>query len=321
MQNKTNIRYVMKKIILIAAAGLFAAFSAAAQDMAQATEIAQAANEALQSGDNAAALNGFKEALPIAEAAGDAGAELANTCRDIIPRILLAMGKDQIKEKNFDGALDLVNQAIAAAEEYGNFSVAEEGDKLIPNIKLSKANGLLNAKDFDGAAEAFKAILDADPENGVAALRLGAALSASGKMEEAKAAYEQALANGQEKTARKQLSNIFLKEAQAALKGGKFADAISAAGKSNEYLENANACKIAGNAAVKAKDNDSAIANFEKYLQLSPNAKDANGIICTLAVIFQQSGNKEKAIEYYQKIVTDPQYGQTAKAQIAALNK
>ena len=185
MQNKTNIRYVMKKIILIAAAGLFAAFSAAAQDMAQATEIAQAANEALQSGDNAAALNGFKEALPIAEAAGDAGAELANTCRDIIPRILLAMGKDQIKEKDFDGALDLVNQAIAAAEEYGNFSVAEEGDKLIPNIKLSKANGLLNAKDFDGAAEAFKAILDADPENGVAALRLGAALSASGKMEEA----------------------------------------------------------------------------------------------------------------------------------------
>ena len=140
-------------------------------------------------------------------------------------------------------------------------------------------------------------------------------------MEEAKAAYEQALANGQEKTARKQLSNIFLKEAQAALKGGKFADAISAAGKSNEYLENANACKIAGNAAVKAKDNDAAIANFEKYLQLSPNAKDANGIICTLAVIFQQSGNKEKAIEYYQKIVTDPQYGQTAKAQIAALNK
>ena len=274
MQNKTNIRYVMKKIILIAAAGLFAAFSAAAQDMAQATEIAQAANEALQSGDNAAALNGFKEALPIAEAAGDAGAELANTCRDIIPRILLAMGKDQIKEK-----------------------------------------------DFDGAAEAFKAILDADPENGVAALRLGAALSASGKMEEAKAAYEQALANGQEKTARKQLSNIFLKEAQAALKGGKFADAISAAGKSNEYLENANACKIAGNAAVKAKDNDAAIANFEKYLQLSPNAKDANGIICTLAVIFQQCGNTEKAIEYYQKIVTDPQYGQTAKAQIAALNK
>ena len=198
MQNKTNIRYVMKKIILIAAAGLFAAFSAAAQDMAQATEIAQAANEALQSGDNAAALNGFKEALPIAEAAGDAGAELANTCRDIIPRILLAMGKDQIKEKDFDGALDLVNQAIAAAEEYGNFSVAEEGDKLIPNIKLSKANGLLNAKNFDGAAEAFKAILDADPENGVAALRLGAALSASGKMEEAKAAYEQALPNGQE---------------------------------------------------------------------------------------------------------------------------
>lgn len=311
----------MKKIILIAAATLFAVFTASAQDMAQATETAKAANEALQNGDNTAALNGFKEALAIAENCGDEGAELCSTCKDIIPRILLAVGKDNIKAKDYDKAIEYVQQAVAAAEEYGNFDVATEGDKLIPNIKLSKANDFLNSKNFDAAAAAFQEILSQDPTNGVAAIRLGAALGASGKVEEAKAAYEQAIENGQEKAAKKQLSTIYLKEAQAALKAGKFADAISAAGKSNEYLENANACKIAGNAAVKAKDNETAVTNFEKYLQLSPNAKDANGIICTLAVMFQQSGNKEKAIEYYQKIVTDPQYGQTAKAQIAALNK
>lgn len=311
----------MKKIILIVAATFFALTTAMAQDMAKATETAQAANEALMLGDNPTALNGFREALTMAEACGDDGAELVNTCRDIIPRILLAMGKDQIKAKNYTEALDLVKQAVAAAEEYGNFDVATDGDKLIPNIKLSQANDLLNDKDFVNAAAAFKAILDEDPSNGVAALRMGAALGACGKMDEAKAAYELAIENGQDKAAKKQLSTIYVKEAAAALKAAKFQEAIAAADKSNSYLENTNAYKVAGNAATKLKNNEVAIANFEKYLELAPNARDASSIICTLAVIFQQTGNKEKAVEYYQKIVTDPQFGATAKAQLAALNK
>ncbi len=311
----------MKKIILIVAAMALTVFAANAQDMAQATATAQDANSALLLGDNETALAGFQAALTQAEACGEEGAELVSTCKDIIPKIMLSMGKDQIKAKNFDAALEKVNAAIAAAKEYGAEETLEKAEALVPSIKMSKANELLNAKDFAGAAEAFKGILESDPTNGAAAVRLGAALSASGKVEEAKAAYETAIANGQEKAAAKPLSNIYVKEAQAFLKANKFKEAIEAADKSNSYLENANAYKMAASAATKLGDKAAATEYYEKYLEVAPNAKDANGIICTLAVLYQQAGNKAKAIENYQKIVTDPQYGETAKAQLAALNK
>lgn len=311
----------MKKIILIATALVMAMFSAAAQDMAQATATAQDANSALLLGDNETALNGFKMALEQASACGDEGADLVNTCKEVIPRIILSMGKDQIKAKNYDAALAKVNEALASAEEYGNEDIAAKAAELIPGIKMSKANELLNAKDFAGAAAAFKAILESDPTNGPAAVRLGAALNATGDIEGAKAAYDTAIANGQEKAASKPMSNIYVKEAQALLKGGKYKEAIEAAVKSNSYLENANAYKMAATAATKIKDNDAALGFYEKYLEVAPNAKDANGIIYTIAVLHQQAGNKAKAIEYYQKVVTDPQYGEGAKAQLSVLNK
>ena len=42
-------------------------------------------------------------------------------------------------------------------------------------------------------------------------------------------------------------------------------------------------------------------------------------MICTIAVLYQQAGNKEKAKEYYLKIENDAQYGATAKEQLKTL--
>lgn len=311
----------MKKIILIAASLFLSVFAATAQDLGQATEVAKSANDALMLGDNESALNGFKEALELAEACGDEGANLVETCKGVIPRILLSMGKDQVKLKNFDAAIAKINEAIEAATNYANDDVLEKAQALLPGVKMNQANDLLTKKDFAGAVKVLNDILAGDPENGNAALRLGMALASTGDVEGAKAAYETALANGQEKNAAKQLSTLYLKDAQAFIKAKNFKAAAEAAEKSNSYVESANAYKLAAAAATQLKDNEAIVANYEKYLELAPNAKDANGVIYTLAVIQQQSGNKAKAIELYQKIVTDPQYGEGAKAQIQALNK
>lgn len=311
----------MKKILLAAIAVLFSAIAVSAQDMAAATETAKAANDALMVGDNATALALFQEALEGAEMCGGEGMELAETCKGIIPKIILSMAKGEVKAKNYDAAVENLNKAIEAGEKYGNPDVADEAAALIPQVYTQKAGELLNAKDYEGAVEAYKVVLANDPNNAMAQLRIGMAYDKLGNKEEAIAAYEAAAALGQEKSANKQLSTIFLKDAQASLKAGKLQDALDAANKSNSYLESANAYKLAASAAAKLKNNDAAIANYEKYLELSPNAKDANGIICTLAVLYQQGGNKEKAIENYEKILTDPQYGETAKAQLAVLKK
>ena len=311
----------MKKMILTLAAVILSAGLVSAQDMAQATETAKNANEALVAKDYAKALEGFKEALNLAQACGEEGEELVGTCKSVIPSIVLSIAKNEIKDSKYDEGITGLEEAIKVAEEYGNDDVIGEAASLIPQVKKQKAASLFNDKDYAGAAAVFKEIVEADPEDGASALRLGMALSNTGDKDGAIAAFKQAAEHGQDANAHKQLANIYLKDAQALLKEKKFKEAIAACEESNTFSESANAYKLAASAASQLKDNAKAIGFYEKYLAIAPDAKDANGIITTVAVLYQQSGNKAKAIEYYQKVVNDAQYGATAKQQIEALKK
>ena len=317
---QTNKFYTtMKKILLTLAAVVLSFGMLSAQDMSQATETAKMANESLVAGNKALALAGFQEALAQAVACGEEGAELVATCKGVIPGIMLSIAKDLIKEANYDEALTKLNEVVAKAKEYAADEVVEEATTLIPQTLMAKGGELLKEKNFTAAAEAYKNALELDPENGNLALRLGQALSGAGQVDEAVAAFETAAKNGQEELAGKQISNIYLKKAAAALKGGKFADAVAAAEKCNEYGENAQAYLVAGQASQKLNKNADAIKNFEKYLAAAPTAKNANAIAFTVAALYQKTGNKAKAKEFYQKVVGDPQLGAQAKQQLDAL--
>lgn len=309
----------MKKIIIIAAAVLCASFTLAAQDMTQATETAKAANEALMNGDNETALNAFQEALSMAELCGEDGYDLVETCKGIIPKIVLSIAKNDIKAGEYDKAIEDLNKAIEVSKEYMNTDVAKDAEELIPQVYNNKASKLFAAKDFAGAVEAYNIVLEKNPANGIAALKKGQALMSLGQNDEAVASLEQAAANGQEKNAGKLLSTYYVKAAQASLKAGNSAEAIEFAKKSNEYGENANAYKIAGMAAKKAGKTNDTIDFFKKYLELAPNAADAPDYICTIAVTAQKAGDKATAKEYYEKLLTNAKYGETAKAQLKTL--
>lgn len=311
----------MKKIIVSIFAIALSAVMMSAQDMGQATETAKNANEALVAKDYATALAGFKEALTLAEACGEEGEELVGTCKGVIPSIVLSIAKNIIKDGDYDEGLAQLAEAVKVATEYSSDDVLEQAETLIPQVKKQKASSLFSAKDFAGAAEAFKEVLAADPTDGASALRLAMSLSNTGDKEGAIAAFEQAAANGQEANANKQLATLYLKDAQALLKANKFAETIEACEKSNSYVESANAYKLAASAATKAKNNTKAIGFYEKYLELSPDAKDAAGIAFTVAALYQQAGNKAKAIEFYNKVAGDAQYGAQAKQQLDALKK
>ena len=268
----------MKKIILTLAIVALSTAFASAQDMSVATETAKGANEALVAKDYAAALAGFKEALTQAEACGEDGAELVETCKGVIPSIILSIAKGEIKDAEYDKGLATLAEAIEAATKYGADDVLEDANVLIPQVKKQKANSLFSAKDFAAAAEAFKELVEADPTDGVSALRLGMALNSTGDKDGAVAALEAAAANGQEANAKKQLSNIFLKDGQALLKEKKFKEALEALMKSNGYVESANAYKLAVNCASNLKDYKAAVEYSQKYLDLSPNAQDAEQV-------------------------------------------
>ena len=316
----------MKKVILTIVAATFVSFAAFAQD----AEVVKAATEAynqgaeyLNMGDNASALASFRSALGQAASVGEAGAEVAANCKDIIPQLLLQMGKDEIKAGNFDAAIKTLNEAVAAANEYGNNeNIPEEVAKMLPGVNMKKANALVKAKDFAGAAEILKGVVEADPANGNAHILLANCYNALGNAAEAEASFLAARENGQEKQANKALSNIYLKKCQAELKAKNFKAAVEAADKSYEFLPQANALKLAGNAALQLKDNEKAIAYFEKYVEEAPNAKDYSQICYNIASIYQGMKNNAKAIEFYEKVSpADPAVGAYAAQQLSALKK
>ena len=313
----------MKKFLLIVAAAVMSAVTVSAQDLAQATETYNNGAMELQMGNNALALEHFQNALSMAETLGDDAIDLVNNCKKAICSTSLSIAKELYNAKDFEAAITAFEKAKSVAETYGEAEIAEEAAELTGQTWKLKYNtdakAAMSAKNYDEAAANFKKVLELDPANGNTAIQLAQAYMKSSKLDDALEALETAKANGQEANANKMISQIFLMKAQASLKAKNYQAVMDLAAKSNEALENANAYKLAASAAQKLGKNNDCIALYEKYLEISPKAKDAAGVICTVAVLYQQAGNKAKAKEYYEKIVNDPQFGATAAEQLKTL--
>jgi tetratricopeptide (TPR) repeat protein len=316
---------MMKKLILVLATALLSAGIMSAQDLAQATEMYNNGANALTTGDKKSALEYFQKAYEMGKAIGDEAEELVKNCKQAIPTVMLSMAKELSNNKEYDNALERLQAAITVAKDFAVSEVEEEATSLLPQIELMKdmdaANDAFNAKDLAGAAALYNKVLEADPSNGPASIRLVQCLANAGKIDEAKAALATAEANGQGENAKKVIGGALLKVAASDLKEKKFAEALANAVQVNDYTENAQAFLVAGQASQQLKKNADAIKYFEQYLEAAPNAKNANAITFTLGALYQGANNKTKALENYKKVVNDPKWGVQAKQMIDALSK
>ncbi len=307
----------MKRFFVALAAFGLAAAMVSAQDFKKAVETFNAGATALET-NKIEALTQFRAALEEANLCeGEEAAELVAKCKEIIPGTLLSIAKEQINESNYDDALNTLAEAKTIATEYEASDVAEEAAGLVSNVYLRKGSTLLKDKDFAGAAAAFKELTAIDPENGQAQLLLGQSLMQGGDVESAIAALTKANELG-EAQAPKLLSTTYLKKGQALLKAGKNAEAIEALEKSNSYVESGNAYMLIASAQTKAGKSAQAIESYKKYLELSPNAKNAADIMFTIAATAQKAGDKATAKEYYQKLA-GTKYAAQAEAQLKTL--
>ena len=321
----TKLYVMMKKLILVLATALLSAGIMSAQDLAQATEMYNNGANALTTGDKKSALEYFQKAYEMGKAIGDEAEELVKNCKQAIPTVMLSMAKELSNNKEYDNALERLQAAITVAKDFAVSEVEEEATSLLPQIELMKdmdaANDAFNAKDLAGAAALYNKVLEADPSNGPASIRLVQCLANAGKIDEAKAALATAEANGQGENAKKVIGGALLKVAANNLKEKKFAEALANAVQVNDYTENAQAFLVAGQASQQLKKNADAIKYFEQYLEAAPNAKNANAITFTLGALYQGANNKTKALENYKKVVNDPKWGVQAKQMIDALSK
>ena len=292
-----------------------------AQDINAVTETYNNGAMELEMGNKEAALGYFQAALTEAEALGDAGIEIAENCKMTIPVVMISLANDLIEASEYDAATEWLTKAEEAATLYGDTEKAADAAAKKNQVLMKQAADLLKAKDYANAIVVYEQIMAIDPTNGRAALQMGQAYNASGNQEKAEEAFNIAAANGQEKQANKQLSNLYIKKASAALKAKKTQEAYDFAVKSNEYLENANAYKIAGQCSMTLGKTAEGLPLLEKYVELSPNAKDANQMRFNIAATAQKLGDKEKAKAYYEQVLTDPKFGPQAQAQLNVLNK
>ncbi len=300
------------KFLTMAFVAMLVLVNANAQDLSEATEVYNNAATALNENRDSEALEGFKKALTMAEAAGEEGAQMVTDCKGIIPKILIKMGKEAANAKNFDGALANLKEAVAKATEYGDAETAAEAKELVPIIFITEGNSLLNEKKFAEAVAEYEKALAEDPENGMAYLRIGMCKSQLGDANAAIEALEKAASFGQEANAKKQLMNVYVRKANADLKAKNLQGALDNALKSLENGENANAYNIGGSAAF-------ALKNYDKAIELLSKAKPNTGINYNLARAYEAKGNKAKACEYYKLLVNDAKLGEYAKSKVAAL--
>lgn len=315
----------MKRIILLMAAIGLSFGVMSAQDLATATSTFNSGAEALAANNKTGALEYFQKALSIAEALGEEGKDVAENCKNAIPSTILSIGKELYNNKDFAGAKARFEEAAKVATEYGNTEVSDEVAELLPTVSkriaLAKVNDAMKAKDINGVIAAYEEAVALDTTDANTALKFGQFLGNAKKYDEAVKYLEMAGRNGQEGNAKSLLSTTFLKNAADQLKAGKYADAVALAEKANNYKENAQAYLVAGQASQKSNKNADAITNFEKYLELAPTAKNANAIAFAVGALYQQGGNKAKALEFYKKVENDPQFGPQAKPLIASLSK
>lgn len=315
----------MKKIILAMAAFACSMSLMTAQDLATATATYNSGAEALTMGNKTSALEYFQKALTMAEALGDEGADVVANCKSAIPSVILSIGKEFYNNKDFSNAKAKFVEAGEVAKKYGNQEVTAEVESLLPTvgkrIALAKVNDAMKTKDIAGVLAGYEEAMAIDTTDANTALKYGQFLGNAGKFDDAVKYLELAARHGQEGNAKAVLSTTFLKKAAAQLKAGKYADAVTFAEKAISYKENAQAYLIAGQASQKANKNADAIANFEKYLEAAPTAKNAGAIAFTVGALYQQTGNKAKAVEFYKKVEADPQFGAQAKTLITSLSK
>ncbi len=298
----------------MAFASLFVFANTYAQDMEAATEAYNNAATALSEGKESDALAGFKNALSLAEAAGEAGAELVVECKGIIPKILVRIGKEAANAKNLDAAIASFKEAAAKATEWGDAETAAEAKELIPLIFITDGNQLLNEKKYAEAVVEYEKALAEDPDNGMAYLRIGMCKAQLGDADAAIAAFDKAMTLGQEANAKKQLVGVYVKKANADLRAKNSQGALDNAKKALEYGENPNAYMIGGTAAVSLKKWDDAI-------ELLSKAKANANVNYNLARSYEAKGNNAKACEYYKLIENDAKLGAYAKSKVATLCK
>ena len=281
----------MKKLILVLAAALTSVTMAFAQDYNEVVDSYNKGVEAQQNGDLEAALASYQETYALAASVEEA-AEIAANCKNLIPTLAYNIAVKEYKAGDYKACAAKALAAIELAEQFEAAEKAAEARTLLADAKYYDVKGLEDT-DVEAALAAYKVLAEEGEERANGRLYFLTSKKATELQKEATAMTD------------------------AAAKKAAFKNVYELAKESLGYEESAAAYKTLATAARNIDKLDEAVAGYEKYLELKPDAKDALQISNNLAQCYKKLGNKAKALEYYKKVAA----GDNEKLKAAALKQ
>lgn len=315
------------KFIITAAAALFLAVSAGAQDVNAVIDKYTKAGELVGAKEYAQAIPLLNEVITEGQAIGTDANDVVMGAQQLIPKCYFRVGLGDAKDAKWDDAIANFSKAAELGELYGDLPTMRNSNGMIAKAYTAMGAEAFNNKDYAKAAEIFSKGYAANPSDTDLALNLAMSYSEMGDTTNGYKVYREV----------------------AALTHSKYAAAVATAKEKLAYYQTLDVSK-----AIEDKDLDTAYALMDKilesdpgnaivnmmYIQTATNQKNWDKVISMgekaiaaqstpelqsdahflLGAAYQNKENKAKAIENYRKVTAGNNVA-TAKAQIAALNK
>jgi len=319
----------MKIFKTLTATAFFAFFSLgclSAQDLSEAVELYNGAIKAFQESQYIQAIADIEKAVQITTSIEDdeQALDVKANCEKIIPQFYFSYAMQQIKDKEYAGALQTLHTAMELAEKYNNDDILISAEDRIPQVYIAKGSADIEAGNIEEGIAAYHKALELDKNNSTIYLRIAMAQRANDEAA-ALTGFDRIIAMDGAKpddvaAAKKQAGNIYLKRAAAAQPAKKWNEMYENAQKAVAYdNSNAQSLKLLGMSASELKKWKEAISAYEAVLSADPNAKDKNTSIYRLAMAYENSNNKAKACSYYKQIVGDAQFKAFAEQKVKEL--
>ncbi len=315
----------MKKTLLTLASALLFSVGAMAQT---ADEVNTKFNEAaalINEKKYADAITVLEQTIEMAGKSEDDCLATMTEAQTYLTRCYRNLGLQDASARRFDEAAAKLIKAKELAEMFDPGSVRQlEG--VLGKVYKAKASVAVKAEDFASAAKSYEQAIEANPKDTEAMLLAAQCYGKQGDFDMAGKFYTSVI----------DLGKTHSKYAEAAntAKEAYISDLLSSAVKAGEYSvakehinkaltidpASATANMLLIQTANNAKDFDTVLASGDAAIEAQTDPEAKSNASFLVAVAAQTKGDKAKAIKYYQQ-VTSGTNAETAKKQIAALNK
>ncbi len=312
-------------VIVMALAGLTS--KSFAQTLTEAIEAFNAGAEALNAGDNAAAIEKFENCIVVCEGVGTEADEHKLKAQGLLPNLYYSVALDSYKAKQMDDAIKGLEKTIEVAQKYEDVSTEDKAKENLPKFYYAQALESYKAKDYVNAKPKFAKAVEIDPEYINAYFYLGLSEKNLGNEDEMISTFNKIVEIGPEsnstvKKAVETLGNHYQNTAKKAINSRDFKTAAESFESSLKYVEaDADTYYYITMSYNSLEDWDKAIENGVKAVEIATgDEEEVAKVNYELAKAYEGKGDKINACSTYSKAAVG-KYAESANYQMEQVLK